>query len=206
MKYLFPPRPKSKTTPIDLPIYEKMGQWVIQRKFNGTRNLICIDLNGVIKFYNRYGKPHARYQPSKNIIKSIQNLNLDQGKDYILDGELMNKQKGNPEIVVLYDVLMCGRYLFSHPDQQKRLDILNQICRNPKEKSNLGYVISEQLMLAENWKENFVEHFNESLPDPMIEGLVLRKKSVGLDNFGQSEYETNSLIRCRKAIDTGYNF
>ena len=206
MRYLFPPRPKSKTTLNDLPLFEKMGNWVVQRKFNGTRNLIFVDSCGVVQFFNRYGRKHTRYQPSKELISAISLLNLDRGKDYILDGELMNRQKNASEMIVLYDVLMCGRYLFSHPNQDERLKILRNICGNPTIKNDLGFVVAEQLTLAEHWERDFVAHFQDTISHEKLEGLVLRKKNVGLDNLGYSEYETNSLIRCRKPIDKGYNF
>lgn len=206
MRYLFPPRPKSKTTPNDLSFYEGTKEWVVQRKFNGSRNLIFIDSVGNIEFFNRHGGKHTHYIPSKNMFKSIKLLNLELGKEYILDGELMNKQKGNPEMVVLYDVLMCGRYFFSYPKQEERLNILYQICKYPKDKCSIGYKISNELYLAEYWTDNFKHHFEECINDIKIEGLMLRKKLVGLDNLGHSEYETSSLIRCRKPVDKGYNF
>jgi hypothetical protein len=41
-----------------------------------------------------------------------------------------------------------------------------------------------------------------------LEGLVLRKKSAVLDSYGDKEYETTNLIRCRKPFskDKGYEF
>jgi hypothetical protein len=68
--------------------------------------------------------------------------------------------------------------------------------------------------MAQTWADHFVDRFNESLGNPRLEGLVLRRKDSSLDNFGDKEYETTNVIRCRKPFSeekgagyiAGYNF
>ena len=87
--------------------------------------------------------------------------------------------------------------------------MLREICGDPKELEPGGTAlkITDRLWMAETWTEGFVERFNESLKNPRLEGLVLRKRAAALDHFGNKEYETGNMIRCRKpfAADKGYN-
>ena len=122
----------------------------------------------------------------------------------------MNKNENATNEIVFYDVLQAGRYLFGNPNQVNRIEMLNEICRNPTQKCDSGIAlqISKRFWMAETFFSNFKERFLESLPSNQIEGLVLRKKTSGLDNFGHKEYETASLIRCRKPFsqNKGYEF
>lgn len=203
MQMKAPPRPKSKIHPNDLPYYEAQKKWVVQRKFNGTRNVLDIDPQGKVTCYSRHQKPHS---PSKFILdKSYQDeilsaLNLKSGIQYLIDSELMNKQVGAGKEIILYDVLQVDRYLFGSPNQMDRLEILKQICRDPQnlEPGGIALQISPRVWMAQTWTENFVDRFNESMSNPKLEGLVLRRKDSALDNFGDKEYETNNVIRCRK--------
>jgi len=203
MKVIFPPRPKSKIHPNDLAYYESQGKWVCQRKFNGTRNLLHITPEGELSVYSRYGKPHSH---SKFVLQKsfrdeiLSSLILEKGKEYWLDSELLNKQVDAGKQFVLYDVLQAGRYFFGSPNQMERLEILKQICGDPQdlEPGGIALQISPRLWMAQTWNDHFVDRFNESLKNPVLEGLVLRKRDSTLDHFGDKEYETTNVIRCRK--------
>ena len=219
MKVIYPPRPKSKIHPSDLPYYESIGQWVVQRKFNGTRNVIHINPTGQLSVFSRYGKEHS---PNKFVMQRsfreeiLSALTLEKGKEYWLDSELMNKQANSGKEIILYDVLQAGRYFFGNPNQMERLEILKSICGNPQqlEPSGIALQISPRLWMAQTWGNHFVARFNEALSNPRLEGLVLRRKDSSLDNFGDKEYETPNVIRCRKPFSeekgngyiAGYNF
>lgn len=218
MKIIFPPRPKGKMLPSDLPYYESTGKWVAQRKFRGSRAVIHISAKRAITLGSRHGAPFARFSLSKDYIEEIlSGLNLKDGLEYWLDGELMNKDKDATNEIILYDVLQAGRYLFGSPNQLDRLNILNEICQKPTELCHTGIAlkITNRVWMAQTFFSDFVDRFNESLPIPQLEGLVLRKKLSSLDDFGHSEYLTTNIIRCRKpfACDNpkegrsgGYNF
>jgi ATP-dependent DNA ligase len=203
MKVIFPPRPKSKIHPNDLPYYDSQGKWVVQRKFNGTRNVIHITPEGELSVYSRYGKAHS---PSKFVLQKgfrdeiMSSLNLEKGKEYWLDSELMNKQVDSGKEIILYDVLQAGRYLFGSPNQMERLELLKHICGDPQnlEPGGIALQISPRLWMAQTWADHFVDRFKEALPNPKLEGLVLRRKDSAIDNFGDKEYETTNVIRCRK--------
>lgn len=210
VKIIYPPRPKSKMLPTDLSYYENTGEWLAQRKFRGSRAVINISVNSEVTLGNRHGKSFARFNLSKSHKEQILSLNLKPKTEYWLDGELMNKDVDATNEIILFDVLQIGRYFFGSPSQLERIQLLNEICGNPSKKcrSNIALEITSKVWLAETFSSNFKERFEETLPNPQLEGLVLRKKLSTLDNFGVSEYETPNLIRCRKnfAKDKGYNF
>lgn len=207
MKSIFPPRPKGRMNPSDLPMYERTGQWLAQRKFNGCRNLIHILPSGKIECFAREGGPHDLFEFTETYSQEILKfLRIQPNTEYWLDSEVMSKTKNAAKEIVFYDVLHAGKYLFNSLNQMQRLDLLNEICGNPQEKiDKLAYRISDHLWMAETFQDQFKERFQESLPNPQLEGLVLRKKKSVLDHYGNSYYEVGWMIRCRKP-DGKYNF
>lgn len=206
--FIYPPRPVGKMNPADLPFYERSGRWIAQRKFNGCRNLVNIRQNGEVRAFTRDGLPQSTFS-NVHVQEILKYLRLEKGVEYWLDSEIMSKTPNSNKEVVFYDVLQVDKYLFGGPKLLKRLDILSEICGLPKEwvKDRLALQISDHLWLAETFKSDFVARFNESLANPQIEGLVLKKIDSVLDYYGDKYYETNWLIRCRKPFSAtkGYN-
>jgi ATP-dependent DNA ligase len=203
MQILYPPRPKGRIPPTELSRLEQTGKWIVQRKFNGDRNLIHISVAGKISFFSRYGKVHERWKPSDTLIQQVASLNLRKDEEYWLDGELLHlraKVDGIQDTVVLYDVLQAGKYLFG-VNQMARLSILKDICRYPNQfvDRKLALKITDSLWLAEFWESDFLQHFNESKDSEVLEGLVLKKKNSSLDNAGNKPYDVDWQIRCRKS-------
>ena len=197
--------------PADLPYYESSGKWLAQRKFNGSRCVIYISKDRYVSICNRHGGAFARFSFTKPMVDELLScLKLQDGKDYWLDGELMNKQAGATNDIVFYDVLQAGKYLFGNPTQVDRLEILNEVCGNPTSmcESGIALRISDNFRMAESFFSGFTARFAESAPSKLIEGLVLRKRAGCLDNYGEKEYETSNLIRCRKPFskEMGYDF
>lgn len=208
---IFPPRPKGKMAPSDLSFYEKTSQWFAQRKFNGSRALVYISHSREVSLFSRHGRPFLNFDLTEELkFELISNLYLQEDKDYWLDGELMNKGKDSKKEIIFFDVLHIGKYLFYKPTQEERMLLLDEICQFPKElcEDNLSLKISKNFYLAERFFSDFEKIFQESFSNPKIEGLILRKKKVGLENVGNKEYETNTLIRCRKPFSKtkGYEF
>lgn len=198
LRYIYPPRPKSAIPPSQLPAEESRGCWVWQHKFNGDRCPIIIDVGTSdrrVHLCNRHGKflSSQKYPKLREELSST-NLSLPVGLHY-LDAELL------PEIetVVLFDVLQLSKYLIG-VSQEERLSMLERICGNPTEpcSSGIALSVSDRIWMSGHGDKEFVRHFQEHIENPMIEGLVLRKKGSVLDNWGSSEYETNWQLRCRK--------
>lgn len=204
MHILYPPHPASRTPEHELYSYEASGEWFAQRKFNGTHVLINVSPSGEVGILTRHGTPPRLFRPSVRHIEQILALNLDRGKEYWLAGELLDHKTKNPRYkgkIVLFDVLKAGRYLIRKPDQSGRLRILSDICGRPSSLEparGIALAVSEDLWVAEVWEERFSERFSDFLDMDEIEGLVLRKKSSSLENFGQKPYDVHWMVRCRK--------
>lgn len=197
--YIYPPRPKNRIKPRQLPDYEKSGLWLAQRKYNGDRSLVQVSGQN-LKLWNRHGREQD-YRIHPELRDAILRLKLPPGENW-LDGELLHRRA--PDTLVLFDMLKYdGKYLIGK-SQTERLDMLSHVCGDSLDAHPiLGYspapqTNSPKLYLAENWCDGFVERFNESLPTTLSEGLVLRKRASVLDNFGASEYEVDWQVRCRK--------
>lgn len=209
-KIIFPPRPKGKILPSDLHLYEN-EDWICQRKFRGSRIVVHISKNRKVTVGTRHGIAFSKFDlNSSEKDDLISSLNFEDNKEYWLDGELMNKDINSTKEIIFFDVLHAGEYLFYKPSQEERLEILNCICNFPKNKCSSGIAleITPKFWMAETFFSDFKSRFDESLDNEQLEGLVLRKRKVGLDSFGEKEYETNNLIRCRKPFSRtkGYEF
>lgn len=213
MPILFPPHPELKIPPNKLDEYEKTGKWVAQRKFNGTHVLVHISPERDVTMLTRHGTPPKLFSLTESHKKQILSLNLDEGKEYWLDGELLDHKTKSKEYkgkIVLFDVLHAGRYLINHPNQVERLRMLSEICGEPtRQEPNFGIAlqVSDDIWMAETWKSEFSKHYSEFLNLDEIEGLVLRKAASSLDSFGQKEYDVSWMVRCRKPHSGGtYGF
>lgn len=185
-----------------------MGQWIAQFKFNGSRNLIHITPERKITFWTRHQTHPARFTLTDSLRNEILSLNLEKGKEYWLDGELMNKTIAETKNkIILYDVLCVGKYLFQSSNQVERLTLLNNICNNPELliHNESAFKVSDNIWMANTFENGFVQLFSSALLFSDLEGLVLKKKISKIDNFGVKEYEVNWLIRCRKP-NKSYNF
>jgi ATP-dependent DNA ligase len=202
MRPYFPPRPKGKINPPQLPQYEAAGTWAAEFKYNGTRNGIAITPEK-IELYMRQCVPHEQFKLTREISYEIRSLNLDPAQEYWLDSELLNAKTVTPAYknkIVLYDVLHAGKYLFAGPDTLERYEMLATICRHPTvlEPGGLAFVVTPHIWLAPIFLSNFTDHYQQYLEKPEIEGLVLKKKKACIDDMGHTEYEIPWQLRCRK--------
>lgn len=202
--FMYPPRPVGKITPNLLAEYERTGRWVVQRKYNGTHILLNV-LGTKVQIFDRMENIPKQFTLTESIKDQILSLNLDRGKEYWLDGEVLDAKTKNPlykNRIVLYDLLQAGHYLFGAPTLLGRLSLLREICRNPKTlESGFGIALSvtENVWMAETFESNFLDRYNDFIDKDEIEGLVLKKSASVLDNIGSKEYEVGWLIRCRKS-------
>jgi ATP-dependent DNA ligase len=213
MPILFPPHPDNKISPHRLGVYEKSGNWIAQRKFNGTHILLHISADRKITILTRHGTAPKLFNLSKCHIDQILSLNFEPNKEYWLNGELLDHKTKNQNYkskIILFDILQAGEYLIMKMNQQDRLNLLSEICGNPTEiEPNHGIALqaTPDIWLAEHWSDEFEKHFEEFNHLDEIEGLILRKKNSFIDNYGQREYSVNWIVRCRKPHAGGsYNF
>ena len=130
---MYPPRPKHKIRPSELPKYEAQGIYVVQRKFNGTRTTIHVD-GGKIATWTRHNTPHKQWDLTEDVANQIRSLQIKPDSEYWFDAELLNNKTMTPEYknrLVLFDVLHAGRYLFGGPNVLKRYDLLAISAADP---------------------------------------------------------------------------
>lgn len=204
MPLLYPPHPAAKTPPASLDSYESSGEWFAQRKFNGTNVLVHVSALGKVSILNRHGKPPAMFSLSESHIRQILSLNIEKGKEYWLNGELLDHKTSSAEYkgkIVFFDVLQAGRYFLRSPNQAERLKILSGICGNPSSLEphrGIALEASKDIWMAETWESEFSARFHDFLDMDEIEGLVLRKKTSFLESYGQKKYDVYWIVRCRK--------
>lgn len=201
-RYIYPPRPKSKIHPRQLAEEEAMGMWLWQRKFDGDRCIAVID-GKTVHLGNRHNKWHSASKLPE-LRKELSALKLS-GLSY-LDGELLKNGT-----LVLFDVLQLSKYLIG-VNQLDRLDLLNQVCREPEDfcQEGVALKVSDNIWMADHGFNDFLLHFEEFCPyyshpesglkgkgEGLIEGLVLRRSDSSLDNWGSNQYEVDWQVRCR---------
>jgi ATP-dependent DNA ligase len=201
---MFPPRPKHRIRPVELPEYENEGDWVAQRKFNGTRTLIHVTEKFEVEAFRPGREPHLQWRISEDIKNQVRSLNIERGKEYWFDGELLNNKTETSEYkdkIVLWDILQAGAYFFNSPDLLGRYKKLQTICGNPKEyepHNKIALKVTQNIWLAETFHEDFENRYKEIIQLDEIEGLVLKRANSKLKNWGTKKYEVSWQLRCRK--------
>lgn len=191
-RFVYPPRPKLTIPPNLLPDYDR-GDWVAQLKFDGDRCVVVIE-DGKVHLTNRHGKFHSSFK-FPMLRHELAALNLPSGTHY-LDGELLHPKID--QTLVLFDILQCGEYLIGW-NQTNRLNLLSEICGNPHRRDDmLALQVSPHVWLAERWDSGFPQIFRQYAACDIIEGVVLRKATSVLNNWGSSEYEVDWQVRCRR--------
>lgn len=210
---LYPPYPNCKITKGQLEEYEKSEKWVAQRKFNGTHILINISKEKKVSILTRHGTPPKYFKLKKTHIEQILSLNLKEGKEYWLNGELLDhktKNKNYKEKIIFFDILQEDKYLIKKLNQIQRLNLLLNICKESKKKEpneGIAIEVTKDIWMAETFENNFKKHFEEFIHLDEIEGLVLRKKNSFIDNFGQKKYQASWMVKVRKPHSGGsYSF
>lgn len=211
MKILYPPHPKIRILKNKLDTYESSGKWIAQRKFNGTNVVVNISEKGEVRILTRHGTAPKLFSLSKSHVDQILSLNLDKGKEYWLNGELLDHKTKNPEYkkkIVFFDVLWAGTHLVRKMNQAERLGLLRDICDSPNNTENeIAAKVTDDIWMAESWESDFKFHFEEFIDRDEIEGLVLRKKASFIDNFGFKAHDANWIVKCRKPHSGGnYEF
>lgn len=199
--FLFPPRPGGSIQPGDLDYYEKSGEWVVQPKFNESRILTHVLPTGEVVFWTRHKtRPAPSHFDSPTLSQEVKSrLNLIPGLEYWIDGGVMNREKGAGGELVFYDVLCVGKYLFLKLSQEERLKALDVICGSPRELNEEGTAlkVGDHLWMSTCFADGFHDRLKTLLEVNYVEGLMLRKKTSQLDNFGKKQYEASWMKRCR---------
>ncbi len=195
--YVYPPRPESVFPKERLSDFEKMKMFYAQPKLNGSSCLAIIN-NGKVRFYNRHKETFAKFVfSSEEILQNLKVTGLT-----ILCGEYLNKsqndEKGSTNHrYVLFDILSYDGKSLVHQTVQQRQELLRTIFEI-KEYNTWIDRISENLFIVKNFEDDFEKLFNDIIPYPVYEGLVLKKKNGKLRPGTVKNNNTDWQIKCRK--------
>lgn len=192
-RFVLPPHPKtgSHIRRQDLPVYEEMGGYLAQRKFNGTHGVIWIGGNKV-SIWDRRGVPLSLYKLNESMKRCLLGLGCDPSKESIFTGEILHtkaksERTGEQEAkdtIVLFDVIVHDNEPLTRMNQVDRLKLLSDICGNPSKlegpkffgATSRALVVSEyadseidvaHLWLAETFMEDFQYHYDECCYDQL---------------------------------------
>lgn len=197
-RYIYPPRPETKSPPSGLPTYERMG-FVAQPKLNGSCAVLFLDGKSS-RMMGRHNNVFAR-----EIIDPEHLKRLHRGNGWlVLVGEYMNKsQKDSRGKVlngfVIFDVLVHnGKHLHGTTflDRQRLLDTLF-----PSASDHDDFIenVSPSVYRAKNFSANFSELWKKAVKVEMIEGFVLKRASGVLDQGFKSSNNTGWQVKIRRS-------
>lgn len=192
-RFILPPHPKSDAhiRRQDLPIYDDLGSFVAQRKFNGTHGVIWIG-GDTVSIWDRRGIPLTLYKLNASMRKCLLGLNRDPDKETIIAGEILHtkaksERTGEQEArdtIILFDILVHKSEPLTQMNQVDRLKLLADVCGNPTKPegpkffgaTSRALVIAEHqesatdeahLWLAETFMDDFQYYYDECCYDQL---------------------------------------
>ncbi len=196
-RYYHPPRPEVKTTPAQIPMYERMG-FGGQPKLNGSCAVLFT--NGVsTKFMNRHNDTFTR-----TLIDNADLAKHHRGAGWMaLAGEFLNKSKkgGDKRIFdgkfVIFDILIYnGQYLIGSTFEE-RLDILDGLYTlTPHD----GYIdkINDYTYRVKTFMNNLKGVYDDLVKIDIYEGLVMKKLRGTLEDGLRPKNNTGWQVKVRK--------
>jgi ATP-dependent DNA ligase len=197
-KYIYPPRPKNPVPQDELEYYESKKRFMVQPKLNGS-NCVVFTNGEEVHVMNRHGEPFT----SSKITNEIKKLYRGTGW-MILNGEVLNKNQDNSfgnfnHKFVLFDILAYNGVHLIGSTFKSRIELIYELYgENTFEKDNNLNQISENIFSVKTFYDNFNKKFEEIVPIPVYEGLVIKRFNSKLQN-GTSELNNHtSQVKCRK--------
>jgi len=203
-KYIYPPRPENNFPRNGMNNFDD-GTYMAQPKFNGSCTETYVGEN-LWKVMNRHRAPLNGFRIPKNEIKDI----IPNSGDNIVVGEYMNKSKkdesGNifNHKFVIFDIIVLNNEHLIGKTFQERLDILHDML-NFVDENEYSYKITDNIYLTKTFYSGFGEIWDKLVKIDMIEGLVLKRKSVGLEPGTTEKNNIRSQLKCRKSTKN-YNY
>jgi len=197
-KYIFPPRPATKSTPSSLKTYERMG-FIAQPKLNGSCGVLFLKSSTEAKLMGRHKNTFARETLSKEDLGS-----LHRGSGFtVLVGEYLNKSKkgfnGKPMIgFVVFDILVHnGKHLINSTFQERQ-DLLDSLYSPIGSFDDYVYPIGPSTYRVKNFVNNFDNTWKSIVNIDVYEGFVLKRPDGKLDNGLRESNNTGWQLKIRK--------
>jgi hypothetical protein len=199
-RYFCPPRTNVKI-PFGSPVqnaWARMSDAVGQFKLNGSRNIVAIDPDDNIQFWNRHREQQRNYVVTAELREQIRALAYPKGRWNLFDSELMHfKTPDVKNTVYLFDTLVWGGEHLIGVDYATRFALVQQLTDKyfPLDSAPL----SNRLFIANNFKAvEWTAAWNAAQSAKSIEGLVLKRTGPvsRLTDGGLSEYNNGGFM-CR---------
>lgn len=196
-RYLFPPRPATKSPTSGLVTFERMG-FIAQPKLNGSCGVSIISPSSV-KMMNRHNESFANQIVTKEDL-----MRLQRGTKYnVLCGEYMNKSKkdGNGKLFnacfVIFDILVHnGQYLLDSTVLERQ-ELLEDLYPTTPFDKYIGKV-SNNIFRVNNFKTNLLSTYNDITKIDMYEGWVLKKPNGILETGYSANNNVGWQVKVRK--------
>jgi len=197
-KYIFPPRPATKSTPSSLKTYERMG-FIAQPKLNGSCGVLFLKSTTEAKLMGRHKNTFARETLSKEDLGT-----LHRGAGYtVLVGEYMNKsQKDTNKKVfngyVVFDILVHnGKHLIGSTFQERQ-DLLDTLYPPQNNFDDFIYQVGPNTYRVKNFVSDFTNKWDTITKTQMYEGWVLKRPDGKLDTGLREANNTGWQLKVRK--------
>ena len=155
--YFYPEKPRMISSDGNLfDLLSKKSEVVAEKKYNGIRLQLHSMPDGSFQFWNRHNV-RLQYLPSQELLAPMGQLQLE-GYN-VLDGELRHaKVKGVKHKIVLFDVFVFKNRLITDKPFWHRRGLLEKL------------IYSDNLQLAQQYRDNFRGLFEFVTQEPEIEG------------------------------------
>jgi hypothetical protein len=199
MKYIYPPRAKTKIAPSSLSVFEEMGKFLAQPKLNGSSMQIYFSAGGKeISTWNR----HKKWMECKIDKEELKKLYRGEG-EMILCGEYLNKNQKDETgkswniKYVIWDIIMYdGKHLVGSTFEE-RLLLLAKLYPSDIY-THWSRQISENCYRITARDFGFREFYDTITKYDIYEGLVLKRKDGKLENGTTENNNIKTQIKCRK--------
>ena len=197
-RYIYPPRPETKSPPSGLPTYERMG-FIAQPKLNGSCAVVFASSEGV-KIMGRHNNSFARELIDRGHLQ-----NRQRGAGYtVLVGEFMNKSQkdGKKKLFngcfVIFDILVHnGKHLVKSTFLERQ-ELLDDLYGEGEAYDEFINYVSPSVYRVKNFTSNFVTLFNKVTAIEMYEGFVLKRPNGILENGLRENNNTGWQLKIRK--------
>ena len=199
--YIFPPRPKNAVNPEDLSFWDN-NSLIAQPKLNGSNTTIYT--NGVqTVVMNRHNSRLSNFNLSQSEINSI--YKCQPGKWLVINGEYLNKNKQDEtgesfnHKLIIFDILVSDSNYLVGSTFSERISILDDLYGTHNSDKEYLYSITENIYRVKSYNSGFSSIFSEFTKAPVVEGLVLKRKSGKLEVGTTENNNTKSQIKSRVA-------
>lgn len=200
--YLWPPRPETTIKPMSshYEIMKSRRNFYAQFKKNGQRNVLYIDPDFNIQWWNRHASGHLNYNAPPWLVDEIKSVVKPTGKWMVIDGELLhNKDRTVKNALYWWDILVYdGQYLVGtkyHERQRILLDALTP----PTSGDEAEWTMSPHITVARNIPpEKYDEMWQKAQSISVVEGFVFKNINGTLKPCIGEHNNSDWMVRCRK--------